>query len=444
MDQQSNNGSQIKSDATSAPAVIRAHGLSKVYRMYDKPIHRLLDLVFPGKPRGKEFWALTDVTLDLPAQSTIGIIGENGAGKSTLLKLLSGIAHPTEGTVEVEGRVTSLIELGAGFHPEFTGRENIGLSCAIIGLSDEETADLTPEIIAFSELGDFIDRPVKTYSSGMNVRLGFAVATCVAPDVMLVDEALSVGDEYFKGKCMNRLNLLRENGGTVVFVSHDMGAVKTLCQHVIYLDGGRVVEQGSPEKVADEYLRRAQVRGKAMIEKAEHSSSAYPRWGSQEILVDKVELLGEGREPSIVFRTGEPFVVRMHWEASGDCAQPVFGLGLYRADGTYVNGSNHLWHDEPIEIHDVKAGESGVVEMDLGSIPFLEGRYYVTVFVYDHSKPSPTPVDHREHALSFQIMDTKVHQHGIVRIPTTWRVQRSSEDESTEVESEKPSSGDGQ
>jgi len=435
MDTKSNNGPEGKPRDEEPKTVIRATGLSKVYQMYEKPIHRLWDLLSPKKTRGKEFWALKDVSLELHAQSTIGIIGQNGAGKSTLLKLLSGIAHPTDGTVEIDGRVTSLIELGAGFHPEFTGRENIGLSCAILGLSDEETAKRTPEIIAFSELGEFIDRPVKTYSSGMNVRLGFAVATCVEPDVMLVDEALSVGDEYFKGKCMNRLNLLRENGGTVVFVSHDMGAVKTLCQHVIYLDEGRIVEQGTPEKVADEYLRRSQVRGKAMIESAEHGSSAYPRWGSQEILVDKVELLGTDREPSIVFRTGESFVVRMHWESFADCKQPVFGLGLYRADGTYINGSNHLWHDDPIEINDVHKGETGVVEMDLGALPFLEGRYYVTVFVYDHSKPSPTPVDHREHALSFQVMDTKVHQHGMICVPSSWRVTRNSENGQAESKS---------
>ena len=436
----SNNQGETKPPEDEPRTVIRATGLSKVYQMYEKPIHRLWDLLFPKKTRGKEFWALKDVSLELRAQSTIGIIGQNGAGKSTLLKLLSGIAHPTEGTVEIDGRVTSLIELGAGFHPEFTGRENISLSCAILGLSDEETAERTPEIIAFSELGEFIDRPVKTYSSGMNVRLGFAVATCVEPDVMLVDEALSVGDEYFKGKCMNRLNLLRENGGTVVFVSHDMGAVKTLCQHVIYLDEGRIVLQGTPEQVADEYLRRSQVRGKAMIDSAEHGGSAYPRWGSQEILVDKVELLGEGREPSTVFRTEEPFVVRMHWEAFSECALPVFGLGLYRADGTYVNGSNHLWNDDPIEIRDVKPGETGVVEMDLGALPFLQGLYYVTVFVYDHSKPSPTPIDHREHALSFQVMDTKVHQHGMIRVPTTWRVTRNSENSQTESSST-PSGG---
>ncbi len=407
-------------------AVIRAQGLSKVYQIYAKPFHRFMDLLVPGCVKHQEFWALQDVDLELGGHSTIGIIGENGAGKSTLLKLLSGITAPTRGTVDVKGRVTSLIELGAGFHPDFTGRENIGLACSILGLSDAEIAEREQAIVEFSELGAFVDRPVKTYSSGMHVRLGFSVATCVDPDVLLIDEALSVGDEYFRGKCMNRLNEFRERGGTVVFVSHDMGSVKTLCQHVVYLDGGRIAEQGPPEKVADEYLRRAQARGKARIETADDDSSAYPRWGSGEVLVEKVELLGETGEPSVVFRTGEPFVARLSWRALRACRKPVFGLGLYRADGTYVNGSNHLWNEEPQVIEDVRAGETGAVEMSIGPLPLLHGRYYVTVFVYDHSKTSPTPVDHREHALSFQVVDTSNHQHGLIRLPTRWTIRRDS------------------
>ncbi len=405
--------------------VVRARGLSKVYHLYKKPLHRLLDLVLPGSQRHQEFWALRDVELELGGQTTIGIIGENGAGKSTLLKLLSGITYPTTGTVEVKGRVTSLIELGAGFHPEFTGRENIGLACSILGIDEKESREREGSIVEFSELGPFIDRPVKTYSSGMHVRLGFSVATCVEPDVLLIDEALSVGDEYFRGKCMNRLNDFREAGGTVVFVSHDMGAVKTLCQHVIYLDSGRIVKQGAPEKVADEYLRRAQARGKESIAQAEQASAAYPRWGSGEILVEKVELVGDEGHPTVVFQTGESFTARMLWKARADVAQPVFGLGLYRADGTYINGSNHLWQDEPVKIENVRAGEEGVVEMALGPLPLLPGRYYVTVFLYDHSKPSPTPVDHREHALSFQVMDSSHHQHGILHLPSRWSVHRN-------------------
>lgn len=417
--------SQEGSERAADRVVVRASGLSKVYRLYDKPIHRFVDLVLPGRGRYQEFWALQDVDLELHGQSTIGIIGENGAGKSTLLKLLSGITHPTRGEVEVNGRLTSLIELGAGFHPDFSGRENIGLSCSILGLGDDEIREREQRIVEFSELGAFIDRPVKTYSSGMHVRLGFSVATCVEPDILLIDEALSVGDEYFKGKCMNRLNEFREAGGTVVFVSHDMSAVKTLCQYVIYLDNGRIAEQGPPEKVADEYLRRAHARGKKNLDAAHQDSAAYPRWGSGEMLVEGVELVGESGEPTVAFETGEPFTARLRWKAYATVADPVFGLGLYRADGTYINGSNHLWQDEPLVIGEVRAGEEGVVEMSLGPLPLLPGRYYVTAFLYDHSRPSPTPVDHREHALAFQVLDRNLHQHGLMHLPTRWSLSRN-------------------
>lgn len=401
-------------------AVIVAEGLGKVYQLYAKPIQRLFDLCLPGGPRFKPFWALRDVSLSLPRRTTIGIIGENGAGKSTLLKLLSGITNPSEGSVSVKGRVTSLIELGAGFHPDFTGRENIGLSCSILGMGEKEIAERTEAIIEFAELGTFIDRPVKTYSSGMHVRLGFSVATCVEPDVLLIDEALSVGDEYFKGKCMDRLNRFRDAGGTVVFVSHDMGAVKTICQHVIYLDGGKLVEQGSAEKVADVYLKRAQARSKQQIEGEGIPESSYPRWGSGEILVEDVEVLGEGGERTQVFRTGEPFSVRLGYRARETVQQPVFGVGLYRADGTYINGCNHLWNEHPLEIECIQKGETGALRMELGPLPLLEGRYYITAFLYDHSKPSPTPIDHREHAIGFQVMDAQSHQHGLMTLPAKW------------------------
>jgi ABC-type polysaccharide/polyol phosphate transport system ATPase subunit len=180
-------------------SVISTRNLSKAYRVYAKPYHRALEILLPGVRRHREFWALRNVTLEIPRGSSVGIIGENGAGKSTLLKLLTGITLPTSGEVKVTGRVASLLELGAGFHPEFSGRDNVHLNCSILGMSEEEIAERFPKIAEFSELGDFIDRPVKTYSSGMYVRLGFSVAASVDPDILLIDEALSVGDEHFRG-----------------------------------------------------------------------------------------------------------------------------------------------------------------------------------------------------------------------------------------------------
>ena len=423
----------------SGGSAIVAKDLAKRYRLYDKPIHRLYDAILPYRKRFRDFWAVRNVYLDVAKGSTIGIIGANGAGKSTLLKLLSGITEPTRGEVQVRGRVTSLIELGAGFHPEFSGRENIHLACTILGLDERETAAKLDPIIEFSELGDFIDRPVKTYSSGMYVRLGFSVATCVDPDILLIDEALSVGDEHFKGKCLRRLNEFAEAGGTTVFVSHDLGSVRSMCSHVILMDGGEVIEQGPPDDVADEYLKRIRARAQDPMQMRSRATNEYPAWGSGELQLESVELLGEDGQAGSMFRTGEDVTVRLSYRAEADTADPVFGVGIYRSDGTYVNGSNHLWRDEPIHIGPIPAGETGEVDMLLGRLPLLAGQYYLSTFVYDHSKQSPTAIDHREHVTTFEVVDARVQQHGLLRIPSTWRVVRRPGDggETRELESKR-------
>jgi ABC-type polysaccharide/polyol phosphate transport system ATPase subunit len=407
-----------------ATLAVSARDLSKAYWMYDKPLHRALELFIPGIKLHREFWALRNVHLDIPRGSTVGIIGENGAGKSTLLKLLTGITLPTTGEVRVHGRVASLLELGAGFHPEFTGRDNVYLNCSVLGMTDEEIAERFPRIVEFSELGDFIDRPVKTYSSGMYVRLGFAVASSVDPDILMIDEALSVGDEHFKGKCINRLNEFREQGKTTIFVSHDIGTVKTMCQHVILLDRGEILEQGTAERVADEYLKRAHARGNERLSTLNREPNTYPRWGSGEIETLEIEMLKADRVKSLVFRTGEPFAVRVRYRASARARRPVFGLGLYRSDGTYVNGSNHQWREHPILLEGVEPGEEGEVRMDFEAMPLLSGQYYLTVFVYDHSQAAPTAIDHREHAVTFEVIDALRHQHGLLSLPTRWTLSR--------------------
>ncbi len=418
-----------------AGSAIFAQDLSKAYRIYDKPIHRLYDMLLPGKPRHREFWAVRNVYLDIARGSTVGIIGENGAGKSSLLKLLTGITQSTTGSVRVQGRVASLLELGAGFHPEFSGRDNIRLNCSVLGMSDAEITERFPKIVEFSELGDFIDRPVKTYSSGMYVRLGFSVAASVDPDILLIDEALSVGDEHFRGKCINRLNDFRDQGKTIIFVSHDMGAVKTMCQWVVLMDKGEILEQGTAEKVADEYLKRAKARGNERMSAINRGTSAYPRWGSGEIEVTEVDMLGADGEPAHAFTTGEQFTVRLRWRAHQDSKEPVFGLGLYRSDGTYVNGSNHEWRDKPIHVLNVRAGESGEVEMRADALQLLQGQYYLTTFVYDHAKAAPTAIDHREHAFTFEVLDPRHLQHGMLFLNSRWTVRRRSGGEQTIEES---------
>jgi ABC-type polysaccharide/polyol phosphate transport system ATPase subunit len=410
--------------ADAATLAISARGVGKCYPIYRKPIHRAIELFVPRLKLHKEFWALRNVHLDIRRGSTVGIIGENGAGKSTLLKLLTGISLPTVGTVRVEGRVASLLELGAGFHPEFSGRDNVHLNCSVLGMSEEEIAERFPKIVEFSELGEFIDRPVKTYSSGMYVRLGFAVASSVDPDILMIDEALSVGDEHFKGKCINRLNEFREQGKTTIFVSHDIGAVKSMCQHVVLLDRGEILEQGNAERVADEYLKRAHARGNERLSLLNREENTYPRWGSGEIETQAIEMLDSAGQPSLVFRTGEPFAVRVRYRAHGKPKRPVFGIGLYRADGTYVNGSNHEWREHPIALEGVEAGEEGEARMEFDAMPILSGQYYITVFVYEHGVAAPTAIDHREHAVTFEVIDARRLQHGLLFLPMRWKVRR--------------------
>ncbi len=275
--------------SAAAPA-IAVRDLGKCYRIYDRPQDRLKQaLRLRGKQYFREFWALRGVNLEVRRGEMTGIVGRNGSGKSTLLQLICGILTPTCGSIEVQGRVAALLELGAGFNPEFTGRENVFMNGAILGLTHAEVAERFDEIVAFSELRDFIDRPVKTYSSGMFVRLAFAVATSCQPDILIVDEALAVGDEAFQRKCFSRLERLRERGGTVLFVSHSAATVLQLCNSAFLLDQGELLLSGGPRKVITAYhklihsppewtkqAREEIARGRSIAAGREGASDAVP------------------------------------------------------------------------------------------------------------------------------------------------------------------------
>jgi lipopolysaccharide transport system ATP-binding protein len=234
---------------------VQANGLSKSYQIYDKPRDRLWQMLLRGrKSFYREFWALKDVSLELRKGETVGIIGRNGSGKSTLLQLICGTLRATSGSIQSNGRIAALLELGSGFNPDFTGRENVYMNGAVLGLSRAEIASRFTEITDFAGIGEFIDQPTKTYSSGMLVRLAFSVAVCVEPDILIVDEALAVGDASFQFKCLNRLEALTQKGTTLLFVSHDMSMVKRFCSRALYLRDGQVRASGSPEEMAELYL----------------------------------------------------------------------------------------------------------------------------------------------------------------------------------------------
>ena len=234
---------------------IQVEGLSKCYHIYDRPRDRLLQMLRAGKHQYfREFWALHDVSFSVRRGETVGIIGRNGSGKSTLLQMICGTVSPSTGTISTQGRVAALLELGAGFNIEFTGRENVMLNAAILGFSAQDMQARMAEVLEFSELGDFLDQPVKTYSSGMYARLAFSIAIHVDPDILIVDEALSVGDARFVAKCMRRIKEIKEQGTTILFVSHDVGSIRTLCERVVWLDKGRLVEQGDVFPVTGRYM----------------------------------------------------------------------------------------------------------------------------------------------------------------------------------------------
>ena len=239
----------------SSPLVISVRHVSKAYRIYDEPHDRLKQMLWRGRRTfGRDFWALRDVSLEVRKGETVGIIGRNGSGKSTLLQIIAGTLAPTSGEVVVNGRVGALLELGSGFNPEFSGRENVYLNGAILGIDHAVMLGKFDDIAAFADIGEFIDQPVKHYSSGMLVRLAFAVHACIEPEILIVDEALSVGDMYFQAKCMARIAELRSRGTSILFVSHSLGTVKALSSRAALLDGGRVVMEGHPDAVGDRYV----------------------------------------------------------------------------------------------------------------------------------------------------------------------------------------------
>jgi ABC-type polysaccharide/polyol phosphate transport system ATPase subunit len=363
----------------------------------------------------EEFWALRDVSFAVKQGETVGIIGPNGAGKSTVLKLISRIIEPTSGRIEVNGRVGALLELGAGFHPDLTGRENVFLNGSILGLSRAEMRRKLDEIIAFAELERFIDVPVKHYSSGMYVRLGFSVAVHTDPEILLVDEVLAVGDQAFQAKCLQRIAQMREQGVTILFVSHGLDMVRRLCNLAIWLDEGQVQVIGPADQVAVDYLSRVWRDTNIRLLADGDAAGRGRRWGSGEAIVTKVEFRDGTGRPRRAFRTGDTFVVRIHYRAYQPVHNPAFGVAIYREDGSHVNGPNTVQSGYGIDVID---GE-GTVDYAIESLPLLPGRYEFTAAIYDYH--SVHPYDHQHRAYSFEVQAGAVAgEEGLVHIPCRW------------------------
>jgi len=353
--------------------------------------------------------ALHDVSFTVEPGGTYGIVGANGSGKSTLLKLIAGTSQPTTGTVTVNGRVSALLELGAGFHPDFTGRENVYLNASILGLSRRETDRILPSIVDFAELGDFFDGTVKTYSSGMYMRLAFSVAAHVDPDILLIDEILAVGDEYFQRKCYAKLNEFRARGKTICFVSHDLGAVAKLCQRAMLLDQGHVKAEGDIRRVLDAYHELVEQREEHALESAAPTGD---RWGSGEVTIDAVTLHG-GLDAHIL-RSGEPFEIRLAYRVNQEVPGAIFGLTIYRDDGLSVYGTNTDIDGTPVP---VSLGE-GTLSFRGDSLTLLPGRYELDVAVI---APTDHVYDYHSKRFAFRVSGT-VREMGTARIEHRWEV----------------------
>ncbi len=399
--------------------VIQVRNVSKSYRRYGRKrsVGSLKSALLAGMgPRvlspDRSFPALADVSFEVPAGETIGVIGENGSGKSTLLKLLAGILSPTQGTVETSGRVSALIELGAGFHPEISARENIEINAMLLGLSKKEIASRMDSVVAFAGVGPFLDAPIKTFSSGMVVRLGFAVAAHSDPDVLLVDEVLAVGDEEFAHRCLEKIAEFQKQGKTIVVVSHDLPMIQAHCRRVLRFSSGRLVADGPPAEVVGKYREEVADReGRARLARAPETSE---RWGSREAVIDEVRLIGPDGSRAGVLRAGEPFRVEFTGHAPAALADFVAGVQISKVDGTVVFGSNTA-------IDGQEAGPVGgpfSVSLEFVSADLAAGTYSLDVAV--HSKEG-APYDYRVGVLRFDVYAPEAAS-GIWRPARRWRV----------------------
>ncbi len=377
--------------------------------------------------------AIDDLTIRIPKGASIGIIGKNGSGKSTLLKLITGIYKPDTGSISLHGRVAALIELGAGFHPDFTGRENMYLGGIIQGLTRKEIDERFDDIVSFAELEHVIDDPVRTYSSGMFMRLGFSLAVHTDPDVLLIDEVLAVGDAGFVSKCKEKITSLKKNGVTLLLVTHDMSAVERWSDEVLWLNEGVVRERGEPRRVIDAYINYIERQEEEELERLEEveqqvasqeessaaETTAPERWGSREVEILDVKLLDSQGKEHLMYHSDSALQIDIHYQIhQEDLGQLVFGIALHRSDGTLVFGTNTDIEGLMLE----NPPKRGVFSCQIDRIGFLEGNYHLDVAVH---REDGYAFDYRKHLLTFAVR-WQQQQVGIAVPPHSWSLKDDS------------------
>ena len=383
---------------------IRISNLGKAYRQYNSRWGRLAEwLSLSNKPRHRLKWVLQDISFEVSPGEAVGIIGINGAGKSTLLKLITGTSHPTTGEVHISGRVAALLELGMGFHPDFTGRQNAHMAGQLIGLTAAEITSLMPEIEAFAEIGDYIDMPVRVYSSGMQMRLAFSIATCKRPDILIVDEALSVGDSYFQHKSFNRIRSYGQQGTTLLIVSHDKSAIQAICSRAILLNDGAVAMQGDPETVMDFYnaliadVENSNVKQVPLLDGRLQTVS-----GTGEAVVSEIGLYNEAGERVELIRVGEPVELRLVVRVNSDIESLVLGYGVKDRLGQVLYGTN-TWHTAQV-IQEAKAGEMYAFSVAFPA-NYGVGSYSIQTALVDKETHLSSNYEWRDLAVVFNVVN---------------------------------------
>ncbi len=392
----------------STPVAIRVEGLGKAFRKRGLAPPTLFGTLssLVRRHRTELFWALRDISFEVPRGATIGVVGPNGSGKSSLLGLIAGTLHPTEGRVMSEGRIASLLELGAGFHPDLTGRENVFLNAALLGIPREDVAARFDHIVGFADMQEFIDVPVKHYSSGMYVRLGFAVATELRPDILLVDEVLSVGDIAFQLKCLDRIRQFQREGRTILFVSHALQTVEEFCHEAILIHRSRLTARGDPAEVILSYIRAYMGEGGYLYTQ---------EFGTRDVEFGEVRLLDARGDEAGTLTSGERMTVEIPWVAKVRIPRPVFGYSLKTGNGLYLFGSNT--QIEGVEVPDLE-GE-GTIRLHLDPLTLMRGNFFLSLSI--HSWDHAIQYHRREDWYPFSVRNPTEHP-GLVRLPHRWEV----------------------
>ncbi|OME80599.1 sugar ABC transporter ATP-binding protein [Paenibacillus sp. FSL A5-0031] len=418
---------------------IEVKNVWKKFKIYqDKPVSLKERFLYRSKGVFQEKWVLQDVSFSIPKGRMVGLIGRNGSGKSTLLKVLTRILIPDKGEVKINGRISSLLELGAGFHMDFTGRENIYMNASIFGLTRKEINARLEEIITFSELSSFIDNPVRTYSSGMFMRLAFSIAIHVEPDILLIDEILAVGDNAFQKKCIRKIEEFKEQGKTIVFVSHDNGIMEKLCDELYWIHESKIVKHGKPDEVIRDYLDflsgSEEKRMKLEADKQEieamnknesteviNTKQENKRWGNGSVEITNVDVINPIGNNKFIFKKGQQINICITYKTKTDkIEKPVFGVGIFKMDGTQCYGTNTHIDKFLIEI-----SESGSISYNIDSLNLVQGDYYVDVACHHEDG---TPYDYITKVLNFSVHSIESDQ-GIAYMPHNWTIAKESSDE---------------